>query len=130
MNIPDNNSRKIVLLISTYKKEITQDSTMGSPTLYQLSVRKVADKFDSFSAIDFRPLLTENMMFDVYWEMLFGGKKLDEIGNILRSDHITSPLEQKRLNILSSELSNLKTFFRFVLTYMWQLLALIEKEFQ
>jgi len=84
---------------------------MGSPTLYQLSVRKVADKFDSFSAIDFRPLLTENMMFDVYWEMLFGGKKLDEIGNILRSDHMTSPLEQKRLNILSSELSNLKTFF-------------------
>ena len=118
MNTSDKNNRKIVLLISTYKKEITQDSTMGSPTLYQLSVRKVADKFDSFSAIDFRPLLTENMMFDVYWEMLFGGKKLDEIGNILRSDHMTSPLEQKRLNILSSELSNLKTFFRFVLSFM------------
>ena len=42
---------------------------MGSPTLYQLSVRKVADKFDSFSAIDFRPRLTENMMFDVATEL-------------------------------------------------------------
>ena len=89
---------------------------MGSPTLYQLSVRKVVQHFDRFSAIDIRPVLTENMMFDIYWEMIFGNRTNDQIGSILRSDHTKSPLERKKLNILRDELTKLDTFNRLVNT--------------
>ena len=87
---------------------------MDSPSLYQLSIRKVVKSFDIFSAMDFRPILTENMMFDVYWEMLFGGKTQEQVGNILRSDHIKSPLQRKMLKILGDELAKLDVFSRFV----------------
>ena len=87
---------------------------MGSPSLYQLSVGKVVQNFDRFSPIDFRPILTENMMFDLYWEMLSGGKDQDQIGAVLRSDHIKSTLEQKMLRTLGEGLANLEIFFRYV----------------
>ena len=88
---------------------------MDSPSLYQLSIRKVVKSFDIFSAMDFRPILTENMMFDVYWEMLFGDRTQEQVGSILRSDHIKSTLERKMLRILGDELAKLEVFIRFVL---------------
>lgn len=87
---------------------------MGSPSLYQLSVGKVVQYFDRFSPIEFRPILTENMMFDVYWEMLSGGKNQDQIGAVLRSDHIKSTIERKMLRTLGEELAKLDIFFRCV----------------
>jgi len=83
---------------------------MGSPTLYQLSVRKVVQHFSSFSMVDIRPILTENMMFDIYWEMIFGNKTREQIGSILRSDHLRKPQERKMLKILSDELGKLDVF--------------------
>ena len=87
---------------------------MGSPTLYQLSVRKVVQHFSSFSMVDIRPILTENMMFDIYWEMIFGNKTREQIGNILRSDHLRKPQERQMLKILSDELGKLNVFNRYV----------------
>ena len=87
---------------------------MGSPTLYQLSVRKVVQHFNSFSMVDIRPILTENMMFDIYWEMIFGNKTREQIGNILRSDHLRKPQERQMLKILSDELGKLDVFNRYV----------------
>jgi len=87
---------------------------MISPTLYGLSVRKVVDYFDRFSTMDFRPIMTENMMFDVYWEMLSGGKNQEQMVDILRSDHIKSKLELKMLKTLGQELGKLEIFFRLL----------------
>ena len=86
---------------------------MGSPSLYQLSVRKVVQHLDRFSLISIRPILTENMMFDIYWEMIFGNKTLDQIGSIIRSDHIKSPHQRKMLRILGVELAKLDIFNRY-----------------
>ena len=88
---------------------------MGSPSLYQLSVRKVVQHFDRFSLMNIRPILTENMMFDIYWEMLFGNKTNDQIGSILRSDNIKTPLQRKMLQVLGVELAKLDTFKRLVI---------------
>ena len=88
---------------------------MGSPSLYQLSVRKVVQHFDKFSLMNIRPILTENMMFDIYWEMLFGNKTNDQIGSILRSDNIKTPLQRKMLQVLGVELAKLDTFKRLVI---------------
>ena len=88
---------------------------MGSPSLYQLSVRKVVQHFDRFSLMNIRPILTENMMFDIYWEMIFGNKTHDQIGSILRSDHIKTPLQRKMLQVLGVELAKLDTFKRLIL---------------
>ena len=86
---------------------------MGSSSLYLLSVKKVVQYFDRFTPVDFRPLLTENMMFDVYWEMLSGGKNHDQIEASLRSDHINTELELKMLRTLGEELAKLKVTFRY-----------------
>ena len=64
--------------------------------------------------VDIRPILTENMMFDIYWEMIFGSKTREQIGNILRSDHLRKPQERQMLKILSDELGKLDVFNRYV----------------
>ena len=50
-------------------------------------------------------------------EMIFGNRTNDQIGSILRSDHIKSPLERKKLNVLRDELTKLDTFNRLAKIY-------------
>ena len=61
--------------------------------------------------MDLRPILTENMRFDIYWEMFSGGD-MHHLGEKLMSDYEKSQLELDRLQRLSRELAKLDVFLR------------------
>ena len=86
--------------------------SMISPTLYELSMRKVVVNFERFSSTDLRPVLTESMIFDLYWEMFSGGKNQEQIGATIRSDYVKNTLELHRLRTLGKELAKLDVFLR------------------